>query len=119
MTILQNGNTGIGTIAPDFRLTVASNIIQVNNNTHVLNLKGRNPVLSFSNENNVSYGYIKMWSDAPSAPFTNGLVIGSNPGYPLFLSTNNYGVSVTVADNGNVGIGTAAPPRWSRPLACS
>lgn len=109
MTILQTGNVGIGTITPDFKLTVESSIIQANNNTHVLKLKGRNPVLSFANENNVSYGYIKMWSNAPTAPYSNGLVIGANPGYPIFLSTNNYGVSVTVADNGTVGIGTAAP----------
>jgi hypothetical protein len=109
MTLLQNGNTGIGTLTPDFKLTVESNIIQANNNTHVLKLKGRNPVLSFSDENNNSFGYIKMWSNAPSVPYSNGFVIGANPGYPIFLSTNNYGVSVTVADNGNVGIGTAAP----------
>ena len=109
MTIVPSGNVGIGTTLPDFKLTVASNIIQSNNNTHVLNLKGRNPVLSFVNENNLSYGYIKMWSNAPFAPYTNGLVIGANPGYPLFFSSNNYGVTMTIADNGNVGIGTTTP----------
>jgi hypothetical protein len=109
MTILPNGNTGIGGPATDYRLAINSNIVQVNNNTHVLSLKGRNPVLAFVNENNSSFGYIKMWNNAPFAPYTNGLVIGANPGYPLFFSTNNYGVSMTVADNGNVGIGTTNP----------
>ncbi len=103
------GNVGIGTSLPDYKLTIGSDIIQGNNNTHVLRLKGRNPVLSFSNENNISYGYIKMWSNAPFAPYTNGMVIGASPGYPIFFSTNNYGVTMTVADNGNVGIGTTNP----------
>lgn len=109
MTVADDGNVGVGTTLPDYKLTIASNIIQGNNNTHVLKLKGRNPVLSFNNENDVSYGYIKMWTNAPFAPYTNGLVIGANPGYPLFFSTNNYGVSMTVADNGNIGIGTTTP----------
>src|SRR6185503_19451608 len=72
-------------------------------------LKGQNPVLAFSDQNNNSYGYIKMWSSQAFAPFTNGLVIGASPGYPIFFSTNNYGATMTIADNGNVGIGTTTP----------
>jgi hypothetical protein len=106
---LCSQNIGIGLTNPNFKLTIASSLIQPNNNTHILSLRGRNPVLSFSNENNVSYGYIKMWTNAPLAPYTNGLVIGANPGYPLFFSTNNYGVTMTLADNGNAGIGTTLP----------
>lgn len=103
------GNVGIGTSAPDFKLSILSNRVESNNNTHVLKLSGRNPVLLFTDESGLTNGYIKSWTNAPYAPFTNGLVIGSIPGYPIFFSTNNYGVSMTVADNGNVGIGTATP----------
>jgi hypothetical protein len=105
----NTGNVGIGGTATDFKLAINSNVVQSNTNTHVLSLKGRNPVLSFFNEDNTNYGYLKMWNYAPYAPFTNGLVIGASPGYPIFFSTNNYGATMTIADNGNVGIGTTLP----------
>lgn len=108
MTVLQNGNVGIGTNLPDHRLTVSSNIVQSNTNTDLLKLVGQNPLMTFSN-GTTDFGYIKAWSYQPYAPFTNGLVIGSGPGYPIFFSTNNYSLSMIVADNGNVGIGTANP----------
>lgn len=109
MVIDDNNNVGIGGPATDFKLAINNNVVQGNTNTHVLSLKGRNPVLSFFNEDNTNYGYIKMWNYAPYAPFSNGLVIGANPGYPIFFSTNNYGATMTIADNGNVGIGTVNP----------
>jgi hypothetical protein len=56
----------------------------------------------------VGNGYIKSWTNAPYAPFTNGLVIGSNPGYPIFFSTN-YSATMTITNNNNVGIGTTTP----------
>lgn len=108
MTLLTNGNLGVGTILPDYRLNVNSTIVQSNTNTNLLKLTGQNPLMSFSN-GTTDFGYIKAWSYQPYAPFTNGLVIGSSPGYPIFFSTNNYSVSMIVADNGNVGIGTANP----------
>src|SRR3982750_3545371 len=44
---------------------------------------------------------------APYSPFTNGMLIGSNPGYPIFFSTN-FDLSMIIANNGNVGIGNAS-----------
>jgi hypothetical protein len=108
MTITTNGNVGIGTITPDYRLNVSSNIVQSNTNTDLLKLTGQNPVMVFSN-GTTDFGYIKAWTYQPYAPFTNGLLIGSSPGNPIFFSTNNYSLSMIVADNGNVGIGTANP----------
>ena len=108
MTLLPSGNFGIGTNLPDYRLNVSSNIAQANTNTNLLKLVGQNPLMSFSN-GTTDFGYIKAWSYQPYAPFTNGLVIGTAPGYPIFFSTNNYSLSMIVADNGNVGIGTANP----------
>ena len=108
MRINASGNVGIGTTNPGYRLEIKSSVIESNNNTNLLKLTGRNPVLLFSNENNFANGYIKSWTNAPYAPFTNGLVIGSTPGYPIFLSTN-YGATMVVADNNNVGIGTTTP----------
>lgn len=103
------GNVAIGIDNPDYKTVIYSSTVESNNNTNVLKLQGRNPLMAFTNENNVSYGYIKAWTNAPYAPFTNGLVIGSSPGSPIFFSTNNYTATMTVADNGNVGIGTTTP----------
>ncbi|MEO7984132.1 MAG: hypothetical protein ABI688_08625 [Bacteroidota bacterium] len=109
MTIGDNNNVGIGSPPSDYKLAITSGVVQSNTNTHLLSLKGQNPVLSFINSDNSSYGYIKMWNYAPFPPYTNGMVIGAIPGYPIFFSTNNYGVTMTIADNGNVGIGTTNP----------
>lgn len=108
MTLITNGNFGIGTTVPDYRLTVSSNLIASNTNTNLLKLTGQNPVMVFSS-GATDYGYLKAWTYQPYAPFTNGLVIGSSPGYPIFFSTNNYTASMEVADNGNVGIGVTNP----------
>ena len=108
MTLLPSGNFGIGTNLPDYRLNISSNLPQANTNTNLLKLVGQNPLMAFSN-GTTDFGYIKAWSYQPYAPFTNGLVIGTGPGYPIFFSTNNYSLSMIVADNGNVGIGTANP----------
>jgi hypothetical protein len=101
------GNVGIGTNAPDFKLTIKSTLVQSNTNTHVLKLVGRNPVLDLS-DGAASYGYIKAWTYQPYAPFTRGLVLGAQPGQAIFLSTN-YGATMTIANNNNVGIGTTNP----------
>ena len=103
------GSVGIGTNLPDAKLSVSSSIVASNNNTYLLSLHGRNPLINFTDEKNVAYGYIKSWTNAPYAPFTNGMLIGSSPGYPIMFSTNNYSLSMMIADNGNVGIGTANP----------
>jgi hypothetical protein len=108
MTLITNGNFGIGTTVPDYRLTVSSNLIAGNTNTNLLKLTGQNPLMSFSN-GSTDFGYIKAWTFQPYAPFTNGLVIGSAPGYPIYFSTNNYSASMEVADNGNIGIGITSP----------
>ena len=103
------GNLGVGTTLPDAKLSILSNVVASNDNTYLLSLHGRNPLINFTDENNISYGYIKSWTHAPYAPFTNGMLIGSAPGYPIFFSTNNYSLSMIIANNGNVGIGTSNP----------
>lgn len=108
VTLATNGNFGAGTTTPDYKLSIASTTIASNTNTNLLRLRGQNPLMVFSDAT-TDFGYIKAWSYQPYAPFTKGLVIGSAPGYPIFFSTNNYSLSMIVADNGNVGISTATP----------
>jgi hypothetical protein len=108
VTLATNGNFGVGTTTPDYRLSISSNLVASNTNTNLLKLMGQNPLMVFSN-GTTDFGYIKAWTYQPYAPFTNGLVIGTGPGYPISFSTNNYSLSMIIADNGNVGIGTANP----------
>lgn len=103
------GYVGIGLANPDHKLTVLSNSIEANNNTQLLGLRGRNPVLTFATETNVGIGYLKAWTNAATPPYFNGLVIGTNPGYPMYLSTNNFLPTMTLTDIGTVGIGTTTP----------
>ncbi|RYF91318.1 MAG: hypothetical protein EOO03_01635 [Chitinophagaceae bacterium] len=102
-----NGNIAIGDSSPNFKVTIAHPVLS-NNQTLLLKLKGTNPVMTFE-EGAQRYGYITAKSQTPAAPFTRGLLIGAEAGYPIMFSTNNYGLSMIVANNGNVGIGTSNP----------
>jgi len=102
-----NGNVAIGDVSPDFKVTIGDTRLS-GNQTLLLKLKGRNPVMSFE-EGSLRYGYITAKSQTPAAPFSKGLLIGAEAGYPIMFSTNNYNLSMIVANNGNVGIGTTNP----------
>lgn len=108
LSVTNTGRVGIGTPNPQSKLEIKSSATEGNNNTDLLKLTGRNPLLSFFDENSNFYGYIKSWTYGPYAPFTNGMLIGSAPGYPIYLSTN-YGPTMIIASNDNVGIGTTTP----------
>ncbi|MBC7936608.1 MAG: hypothetical protein H7Y86_14755 [Rhizobacter sp.] len=103
----SNGNVGIGDISSDFKLTVGDTRLS-GGQTLLLKLRGRNPVMTFE-EGSFRYGYITAKSQTPAAPFTKGLLIGAEAGYPIQFSTNNYNLSMIIANNGNVGIGTSNP----------
>ena len=105
----NSGYVGIGTNAPDYKLSIFNSTVESNNNTSLLKLSGRNPVVAFTDENATGFGYLKAWTNgAASGGFNNGMLIGAFPGYPIYLSTN-YGPAMTVAANNLVGIGTTAP----------
>jgi hypothetical protein len=111
MVIKPNGNIGIGsgTVDPvDFKLNLFSHAVESNDNTHILKLQGRNPLVGFFNSVGQAYGFIKSWTDSPNSGFSNGLIIGANPGQNVYLSTN-YAPTMVVANSGNVGIGTSSP----------
>jgi len=101
------GNVGIGTNAPDYKLTVQSGRVETNTNTSLLRLSGQNPVMVLSDAVS-DYAYIKAWTYQPYSGFSNGLVLGAAPGNAIFLSTN-YSPTVVIASNNNVGIGTSSP----------
>jgi len=101
------GNVGIGTNAPDYKLTIQSGRVEANTNTSVLKLQGQNPVMVLSDALH-DYAYIKAWTYQPYTGFSNGLVLGAAPGNAIFLSTN-YAPTVVIDTNNNVGIGTSSP----------
>ncbi len=103
----RNGNVAIGASSADFKVTIGDDKLS-GNQTLLLKLKGRNPVMTFE-DGSLRYGYITAKSQTPPAGYTKGLVIGAEAGYPLMFSTNNYSLSMIIANNGNVGIGTANP----------
>jgi Chaperone of endosialidase len=104
----NSGYVGIGTNAPDHKLSIFNNVVESNNNSNLLKLSGQNPVLTFTDQNNIAYGFLKGCTTGPGGGFSNGLLIGALPGLPIFLSTNYFPV-LTIAGNNQVGIGNTAP----------
>jgi hypothetical protein len=103
------GSVGIGISDFDFpaKLSVYQPTIESNSNTHVLHLRGQNPVQFFADQYNTTRGYIKGITNRSQTPqFTReGLEIGVAAG-DLYL-TANYSSSITISGlNNNVGIGT-------------
>jgi hypothetical protein len=101
-------NVGIGTTTPDHPLMIKSNVVAANDNTNIMRLEGRNPVVGFRNASGAGAGYIKAWTDAPSSGFATGMIIGASPGDNVYLSVN-YSPTMVVHNNGNVGIGITNP----------
>ena len=108
--LLVNGNVGIGTTNPTVKLAVAgtaNDAINVGggqigglnstptNNDHAVSLGYLNSIIGNS--------FLKGGNSFGSVP-----TLGTNDSYRLDLETNNA-VRMTIASNGNVGIGTTNP----------
>jgi hypothetical protein len=94
ITALDGGDVGIGTSNPNAKLHV--------NGTFISNaLWTDNTSVGYWGTYSTAYGYL-TWD----AGFAR---IGSMPGNRLDFSTNGSTLAMTIATNGNIGIGTTAP----------
>lgn len=85
VSLLQNGNFGIGTSTPTERLAVRS----------------ASGVLGFSHTD----GTVKLGSLLNGS----GALFGTTSNHPLYFRTNNSAAQITLLQNGRVGIGTTSP----------
>jgi hypothetical protein len=85
MTLLQNGNLGVGGISPADKLEVTTS--------------------------DASYGIIHTNGIVKVGTYvgSNGGWLGTKTNHPLYLFSNNSNAIMTIATNGNVGIGTINP----------
>lgn len=95
MTIIGNGNVGIGTTSPGAKLEVAGNI----RNSSLL-VKGLQPGIDFANTSTGGHSW-NMWSVGPSETMPNGSLAFYDE------TANQYRLGID--NNGNVGIGTSNP----------
>ncbi len=105
------GSVGIGLSNPRAKLTVLSSTLNSVNNTEVMQVAGKNPMLLFSDMNGSDYAYIKAITDLSLTPqFARpGIEIGA-AGNDIYLSSAGYQPALMInGTTNNVGIGTNNP----------
>lgn len=115
----HGGNVGIG-IDGDipYKLSIYQPTIESNSNTSVLQLRGQNPVVNFTDQFNTSRGYIKGVTNNSQTQYPGvGIAIGASDLQDgagnfgdIYLIGKSYVPALTIkGTNNNVGIGTTSP----------
>ena len=105
------GSVSIGIEDVQSKLSVYQPNIESNGNTHLLHLRGQNPVQFFSDQYNTSRGYIKGVTNlSNSNVFGNfGIEMGAAGGDIYFTSAGYQCAMMVNGTTNNVGIGTIYP----------
>lgn len=105
------GSVGIGIEDIQSKLSIYQSTIESNGNTHLLHLRGQNPVQFFSDQYNTARGYIKGVTNlSNSNVFGNfGIEVGAAGGDIYFTSAGYQCAMMINGTTNNVGIGTIYP----------
>lgn len=105
------GSVGIGIEDIQSKLSIYQPTIESNGNTHLLHLRGQNPVQFFSDQFNTTRGYIKGVTNlSNSNVFGNfGIEVGAAGGDIYFTSAGYQCAMMINGITNNVGIGTIYP----------
>lgn len=102
LTILDNGNVGIGTLTPDFKLNIeTTDASLVAGYGKVLKIKSSHPAMEFEGTSGGKSGFITYDSQA----ITEGMKFFVNQTPGILVNTP----LLTLKSNQNVGIGTTTP----------
>lgn len=105
------GSVAIGIEDVQSKLSIYQPTIEGNGNTHLLHLRGQNPVQFFSDQYNTTRGYIKGVTNlGNSNVFGNfGIEVGAAGGDIYFTSAGYQCAMMVNGTTNNVGIGTIYP----------
>ncbi|MFZ1530489.1 MAG: tail fiber domain-containing protein [Ferruginibacter sp.] len=93
LSVLYNGNAGIGNVNPQVRLHIKSAL------NEAVRIEGPTPYISMY-DNGIYKGYLQCATD--------GLALGSTSTWPVNFYTNGF-KRATILSNGNIGIGVETP----------
>lgn len=110
LTVLKNGNTGIGVLHPDRRLHVASGSSGAPSNSTAIGVfeSSTNAAINILTPNGSSSA---LYFGNPASSVHGGIVYNSSTPFGLAFRTNGNSTKMVITDVGNTGIGTTSPDR--------
>ena len=109
VSILNNGNVGIGTTSPLAQLTIGSGSLTDGNIPVQISTSGGTSQVWYGVNKNGGYGLLLGRHEGGIGGGGAGSYIRNIPEDPLYFMVSNNDLAMTILANKNVGIGTASP----------
>ena len=109
VSILNNGNVGIGTTSPLAQLTIGSGSLTDGNIPVQISTSGGTSQEWYGVNKNGGYGLLLGRHEGGIGGGGAGSYIRNIPEDPLYFMVSNNDLAMTILANKNVGIGTASP----------